>query len=253
MNEPLRLAMIQAGETRESLAEKVGVDPKSVVRWVSARHIPHPRTRVKVAAVLGKDAEALFPPERPDAPWFRSWLDAERDAIALRSYQPLLVPGLLQTEAYARAVLTDAGLIAPEAVEPLVRSRLERQDILDRTPPPTLTAIVDECALRRALGGPDIMRGQLQHLITMVTERPRVRVLVVPATAGGYAGLNGPFVLATLKHRTLAYLDTQLAGETVDDPTKVSALLSSWESCSREALPHRQSVQLIKEIAETWI
>ena len=106
-NEALRVAMAEAGETVESLAGKVRVDPKTAARWLAAGSIPHSRTRVAVAKVLRQEAADLWPEafRRRDLPWFRPWAELEQDGTSLRSYQPLLVPGLLQTEGYARAVL----------------------------------------------------------------------------------------------------------------------------------------------------
>ncbi|MFD1324357.1 helix-turn-helix domain-containing protein [Micromonospora sonneratiae] len=253
MNEPLRLAMSAAGETCESLAEKVGVDAKTVGRWLSPGRVPHPRHRRAVARVLQKDAMELFPDRRRDTPWFRPWREVEQEALALRNFQPLVVPGLLQTEAYARALFTGAGLVPRADAESKVKGRLERQLILARPHPPTLTAVVDESVLRRAVGGPAVMRQQMLHLVEVSAECPHVRVHVVPSTAEAYAGLNGPLVLADLKGpRVVAHLDFQLAGHTVSDEADISRLVSSWESCRSEALPYRQSVELIRELAETW-
>lgn len=253
VNEPLRLAMSAAGETCESLAEKVGVDAKTVGRWLSPGRVPHPRHRRAVARVLQKDATELFPDRRRDTPWFRPWRDVEQEALALRNFQPLVIPGLLQTEAYARAVFTDAGLVPRADADSHVKGRLERQLILARPHPPTLTAVVDEGVLHRVVGGRVVMRQQLLHLVNVAAEYPHVRIHVVPSTAEAYAGLNGPLVLADLKGpRVVGYLEAQLAGQTEVEQEKISALLSVWESCRSEALPYRQSIELIRELAEAW-
>lgn len=135
-NEALRVAMAEAGETAESLAEKVRVDPKTAARWLASGRIPHSRTRIAVARVLRRDAADLWPEpfRRRDLPWFRPWAELEQDATGIRWYEPLLVPGLLQTEGYARAVLGTGGLVAPSAVDLIVASRLERQAVLGREP-----------------------------------------------------------------------------------------------------------------------
>lgn len=166
-NEVLRVAMAEQGETAESLAEKVRVDPKTVARWVAAGRIPHPRTRAAVARVLGREAAELWPEpfRRRDLPWFRPWAELEQDAISIRSYQPLLVPGLLQTEGYARAVLATGGLVPPVEVEQIVAGRLRRQSILTAAAPPQLVAVIDEVVLRRLVGDRAVMADQLTHLV----------------------------------------------------------------------------------------
>ncbi|PWU57988.1 hypothetical protein DLJ47_00715 [Micromonospora sp. S4605] len=253
-NEVLRVAMAEKGETVESLAAKVGVDPKTAGRWLTSGRIPHPRTRIAVAEVLGRDAAELWPEpyRRRDLPWFRPWAELEQDATSIRSYQPLLVPGLLQTEGYARAVLATGGLLAPAEVEQIVASRLQRQSILAATVPPQLIAVIDEVVLRRLVGDRAVMAGQLAHLAALA-ELEHVQVRVIPADGPWHTGLAGPFVLARLPDGTeLAYLDNQLRGQIVSDPLDVASLGRRWESVTGEAFPHRRSIELIREVATTW-
>ncbi|WBB82396.1 DUF5753 domain-containing protein [Micromonospora sp. WMMD882] len=254
MNEALRVAMATAGETADSLAAKVDVDPKTVGRWVALGRIPHPRTRVAVAAVLGHAAAELWPEpyRRRDLPWFRPWADLEQEATDLRSYQPLLVPGLLQTEAYARAMLRTGNLLPPDEVEQIVASRLARQCVLRREPPPQLVAVLDEAVLRRRVGDRAVMREQLLRLAD-AAEEPHVQVRLIPADGPWHTGLAGPFVLARMPDaREVAYLDNQLRGEVVTDPDDVATLSRRWESITGEAFPRRRSVELIREVAQTW-
>jgi hypothetical protein len=186
--------------------------------------------------------------------WFRQWALTEREAVALRSYQWSVIPGLLQTEAYARALLTGAGQLTGELVEQQVAARLSRQELLTRDDPPQFIAVLDEHVLRRPVGGPGVMREQLQHLLKICAEHPRVRIQVVPTGTGAYAGLNGPFVIATLPDGgDVAYLDDQLQGRFVDRVDDVATIRQLWESVRCEALPYQQSLELIAEVAETWI
>ncbi len=191
-NETLRVAMAAVGETAESLAGKVRVDPKTAGRWVSQGRIPHARTRLAVAKVLGREAAELWPEpfRRRDLPWFRKWAELEQAAISIRSYQPLLVPGLLQTEAYARAVLSTGGLLPPAEVERIVAGRLDRQAILDAEAPPRPVAVIDEVVLRRVVGDRAVMAGQVAHLAAL-TEREHVQVRVIPAENPWHTGLAG--------------------------------------------------------------
>ena len=254
MNEVLRLAMARAGETVESLAEKVKVDTKTAARWLSPGRIPHPRTRVAVAAVLSRDPAELWPEpfRRRDMPWFRPWAEAEPEAISLWSYEPLIVPGLLQTEAYARAMLNVGRVFPPETVEEIVASRLRRQVILSRDQPPQLHAVIDEVVLRRLLGDRGVMREQLDHLATMA-ELPHVQLRVIPADGPWHTGLAGPFVIARLAEgKEVAYLDNQLRGQIADDRDDIASLRRRWDSLTGEALPRRQTIELIREVAQTW-
>lgn len=97
---------------------------------------------------------------RREPVWFRPWQEIEREAVSLRWYESMVLPGLLQTEAYARAVLGGTGLIARGDVERHLATRMARQDILRHDDPPQFTAVVDEAVLRRPVGGPATMRGQ---------------------------------------------------------------------------------------------
>ncbi|MEU8288189.1 DUF5753 domain-containing protein [Micromonospora sp. NPDC048905] len=246
--------MAEAGETVESLAEKVRIHPKTAGRWLAAGHIPHPRTRIAVARVLRRDAADLWPEpfRRRGLPWFRPWAELEQDAVSIRSYQPLLVPGLLQTEGYARAVLGTGGLLAPSEVDLIVAGRLERQSVLGRDAPPQLVTVIDEVVLRRLVGERAVMSGQLAHLAA-VAEWEHVQVRVIPAESPWHTGLAGPFVLGRLPDGTeLAYLDNQLRGQVVTDPVDVASLGRRWESVTGEALPQRLSIELIREVATTW-
>jgi transcriptional regulator with XRE-family HTH domain len=253
-NEVLRVAMAEKGETVESLAGKVRVDPKTAARWVAAGRIPHPRTRIAVAEVLGREVAELWPEpfRRRDLPWFRPWAALQQDAISLRSCEPLLVPGLLQTEAYARAVLATGGLVPPAEAEQVVAGRLQRQAILTAAVPPQFVAVIDELVLRRLVGDRSVMAGQLAHLAAMA-ELEHVQVRVIPADGPWHTGLAGPFMLARLPDGAeLAYVDNQLRGEIVSDPLDVATLGRRWESITGEAFPHRRSIELIREAATTW-
>jgi transcriptional regulator with XRE-family HTH domain len=127
--------------------------------------------------------------------WFQAYVGLEETATLIRTYEGHLVPGLLQTADYARAVMV-AGLTSEsdEEIERWLRLRMERQSLLTRPDPPRLWVVVDEAALRRPVGGPDVMRAQLEHLIA-ATKLPNVTVQVVPFRAGAHAALGLPFVI----------------------------------------------------------
>lgn len=126
--------------------------------------------------------------------WFQAYVGLEEAAARIRTYEVQFVPGLLQTKEYARAVIT-AGAVgsAPEEIARRVDLRLERQrQVLERTTPPTFWAVIDEAALRRPIGGVDVMRGQIQHLVELM-DQGNVTIQVMPFHFGGHAAEGGAF------------------------------------------------------------
>lgn len=185
-------------------------------------------------------------------PWFREWVSIEQEAASLRSFQPLVVPGLLQTEEYARALHEGASPLVGDAMEQQVAARMARQVVLDRPAPPQFVAVLDHSVLTRAVGGPKVMREQLAHLVE-VGRRPRVHLHLVPETVGAYPGLNGAFVLATpADGDDVGYLDNQLHGTIVERHADVKSLRQTWESVRAEAMPHGATLAAITEAAKRW-
>jgi len=186
-------------------------------------------------------------------PWFREWITVEQQAILLRWFELAFVPGLLQTEAYARAVVASDGRLTAEEIEARVAARLKRQERLFGDDPPQLVAVLDEAVLHRAVGGPAVMREQLHHLARLNDEHRRVRIHVVPSTVGAYAGLDGPLIIATLPGREeFAYLESRLQGRVVVRPDDVAEVREHWEAILAEALTLPQSTELIAKVAKTW-
>jgi transcriptional regulator with XRE-family HTH domain len=128
-------------------------------------------------------------------PTYRDFISLESQASAMRTLETSVVPGLLQTPEYARAVTRAAvdGLDG-ERLDALVEVRLARQDILRAQPPLELSAVLDEAVLRREIGGPEVMTRQLQRLLE-AARLPQVRLQVLPFTAGAHVGITGPFVI----------------------------------------------------------
>jgi transcriptional regulator with XRE-family HTH domain len=185
--------------------------------------------------------------------WLREWITYEQQAKALRWYEVAWVPGLLQTEAYARAVFASDGRHSAAEVETRVAARMSRQKVLAVDCPPQVVAIVDDAVLRRPVGGPAVMREQLFHLAQLGRDSRRVRIHVVPSGVGAYAGLDGPFVLATLPDMIdVGYLDNRLQGQVVERAAEVAALREQWEATLAEALTLQQSAELIMEVAKSW-
>ncbi len=185
--------------------------------------------------------------------WFANWPDREAHAVKLRSFELAVVPGLLQIEAYARALLSDRIGSDPGDIDEKVAARIERQQILDREHPPELWVLLDEAVLHRPVGGPDVMREQLKHLCEMA-RRPNIVVRVLPASLGVHDGLPGAgFVIADSDGApSAAYQDTAVRGQVIEDADDVRVLAATWDRLAAEALPQRASLSLIEDVLETW-
>ncbi|QOC92792.1 helix-turn-helix domain-containing protein [Micromonospora craniellae] len=198
---------------------------------------------------LLRTAEVLRQPA-----WFLPYLEAERTARQLRCYQSTLVPGLLQTERYARAVIRCDDTLTDAGVERRLANRMARQAVLDQEEPPQFVAVIDEVVLRRVDERlHDVLVEQVHHLIDLA-ERPNISVHLVPVGVGMHAGLTGPFILArSTDDGWVGNIETQLGGVLADKDEDVNTLLSKWETVRNEALSGRQSIELMKDCVKPWI
>src|SRR4051794_10464190 len=125
--------------------------------------------------------------------WMNRWRTIEKHATALNSFEPVIVPGLLQTADYARTIFENSGQPTSVDVDAQVSARLERQKILASDKPPILVAVIDEAVLHRNVGGPAVMKEQLTHLVELSRTRSDVVIQVIPKETGAHAGVAGPF------------------------------------------------------------
>jgi hypothetical protein len=168
----------------------------------------------------------------------------------MRTYELALIPGLLQTEAYARAVFAGEPGALPEEVDKSVKARLQRQLIIDGPTPPALFFILDESVVLRKIGGRDVMREQLLHLLAMM-ERPCVTVRIIPLSSGSTAGLIGPFVIADDDDSHAAFLENAETGEVIHQADMIRKLNERWELLSGLAQPTYVSRQIIQRAMES--
>jgi transcriptional regulator with XRE-family HTH domain len=163
-----------------------------------------------LARVREANARDWWQPYADVAPnWFQRYLGLEATATLIRTYELQFVPGLLQTEDYARAVVRLGFGRAHEEemeVERRVQLRLQRQQVLTRPNPPKLWAVVDEAALRRCIGSYRVMRDQIEALISLVTKLPNLRLQIAPFSAGGHVAAGGSFVLLRFPQEDLSDL-----------------------------------------------
>jgi transcriptional regulator with XRE-family HTH domain len=254
----LRRARAAAGfSSQEALAATLGFDRSVVAKAETGERPPTPEVLTPWCAACQLNDE-LFArlavlARRADGPvptWFEDWLRAEAEAHTLRIWQPLIIPGLLQTADYARALFRAAGADDAKAGE-LVALRLERQLIMDRAEPPQVIAVLDEAALRRLVGSPVIMHEQL-ILLADCAERPNISVEVVPSSTGANAGLGGGFQLASCDGAPDVLYMNGVEDVTEERRSLVRLATRIFDLVRADALPRSASRALILEAAERW-
>lgn len=184
---------------------------------------------------------------------FLPWLSVEREAAEIITWELAVVPGLLQTEAYARAVL-EAGQPKASAQEitDLVQARMDRRELLDSENRPTFLAIIDATVLDRPVGGPSVMAEQCEALLR-VAETRTVHMQVLASDVQAHPGLSGSFALATTRDNTrVALLDNAAEGQVTTGPGDIDAVNDLLTAIRLEALPERASLQHIAGVTETW-
>ncbi|MEZ0073876.1 helix-turn-helix transcriptional regulator [Planotetraspora sp. GP83] len=199
----------EAGFTREDVALRLGVANSTVYRIETGHTRPQGRTMrdlLDLYGVGGSERTALLELAREAARrgWWHAFGDVlpgpyvglEAEASSVRNYEPLLVPGLLETEAYARAVVGAALVKDPAEIERRITVRMERQRRLTGPEAVDLWVVMDEAALRRPVGGPAVMAEQLRRL-GEVARQPNVTIQVLPFESGAYLGMGNPLAILT--------------------------------------------------------
>ena len=169
--------------------------------------------------------------------WVEPYFGLEAAASFIREYELQFVPGLLQTEEYARAVIRLGNAPSEEEVIRCAEARVSRQLILEREDPPKLWAVLDEGALCRMIGGPDVMRAQLLHLIEMC-DHPAVTLQILPFSAGSHRAMGGPFTILRYTEpdlRDVVYIEQLTSALYLDKPTEVDAYLEVIEEVCLQA------------------
>jgi len=182
--------------------------------------------------------------------WFEAYVGLEEAASSIRSYEVQFVPGLLQVKDYARAVTVLGYPDVPDEVERRVSLRMARQKLLTADDPLGLWAVVDEAVLRRPLGGPEVMRNQIRHLIAACS-MPNVTVQVIPFNKGGHAAAGGPFSILRFAEPDLpdvVYLEQLTSALYLDRREDVDHYLAVMERVCLEAEPAADTVDILGEI-----
>jgi len=253
----LRAAREQAGWTKEDLAARLNYSASLVRKVEALERVPQADFADRCDAAFGTPGMfARLQRRLRDLPFpasFRPFAAYEEKAAALRTFEHTLVPGLLQTPEYARAVLATRPDVTDDELDELVDARVNRQAILRRDNPPRLWAVMDEAVLHREIDGPQVMRGQLLRLAEKAL-LPNVTIQVIPYSAGGHIGLLGAFEVADFDDApSSVHLETAADGQTVEDASTVSTVVLRFDTLRAEALPHRASRDLImKVVEERW-
>ncbi|WP_052423059.1 DUF5753 domain-containing protein [Nonomuraea candida] len=252
----LRRLRLARGWTLDVLGARVGYSGTMVGYFELAKR-PVPEAFVATAeealglqgelAVLWKEINPKHTPK-----WFRQWPKIEKAALAIRTWEPLVMPGLLQTEAYARSLLSAEPGATAEQVEEMVRARLERQSLFEGATPPMYAAVIDEGVLRRPIGGGKVMREQLERLLVLAAH-PKFVIQVVPVGVGATPGLLGGFAIAQLPHgHDTAYLESASHGQVTDRVEEVRAISLRFDAIRAWAHPRHITEGIIRETAERY-
>ncbi|MBE1588542.1 Scr1 family TA system antitoxin-like transcriptional regulator [Nonomuraea angiospora] len=197
--EVLKKARNAAGLSQTALGDLLSCSESLVGLIERGKRRPSKKFTLAAEAILGLNGElfGLLPNTTvmSTPKWFSEWPKVEEKAHTIRTWQPLVVPGLLQTARYARAILSAEPGVTEQWIEAAVETRLRRQSVFERESPPMYWALLDECVLLRPVGGKEVMREQLEHLLKM-GERPNISLQIVPLEIGVTAGLLGGFALA---------------------------------------------------------
>lgn len=185
--------------------------------------------------------------------WFETYVGLEEAAQLIRTYEVQFIPGLLQTEAYARAVNTlGHGDAKSEEIDRRVQLRLERQNRLEAPDGPRLWAVVDEAALWRPIGGAEVMRGQLEHL-TAVAKQPGITLQVMPFKFGGHSAEGGAFTILRYAESELpdiVYVEQLTSAHYMDKRTDVDPYMVAMERLCIDAATPDDSIEIINHVRE---
>ncbi|MEU6823097.1 helix-turn-helix transcriptional regulator [Streptomyces atriruber] len=257
-----------AGLKREEAAKVLRVAPATVRRMETAEvalKIPYLQLLLKSYGVADDEADAfVMLAEEANKPgwwqrfhdilpgWFSMYVSLEGAASLIRSYEPHFVPGLLQTEEYARGVMRSGaiGQTRPTDIERYVALRMERQALLTREDAPRLWVVMDETALRRPVGDADVMRNQFDRLLE-AAELPHVTLQVATFAAGPHPGTFGPFVLfrfAMAELPDMVYSEYLTGAVYLDARTEVATHLEVMDRMAAQAATAQRTKEILRDL-----
>ncbi|QFG21617.1 helix-turn-helix transcriptional regulator [Actinomadura sp. WMMB 499] len=183
-----------------------------------------------------------------DPEWFKTHFEMEVRASELRIWELAWIPGLLQTEAYARETVLGGGF---RDVDSRVAVRMKRQESLLRDPAPDLWVMLDEGVIAQPVGGTEVMRGQLGRLLEL-GEQPNISVRIVPRRVGAHVGRDGSFKIMTVDGNDAVYIEASFGGRLAVDASDVRSYRANFDRVSDRALPVDASAELIQQVMERF-
>ncbi|MER8196813.1 helix-turn-helix transcriptional regulator [Streptomyces microflavus] len=252
--EELRLRRLAAGLTQEALAEEVVCSPTLISHYEAGRRLPSPDDAQRIDRALGMDgffARWLEDLETKYNDHFAAVAELEQQAVLIQQFALSLVPGLLQTDDYARALFQ---AYRPnhrrEEVDQDVVIRTERARLLDGPMNPVLWTLLDEAVLRRRVGGPQVMATQLRKIADMA-DTGRLRLHVLPFEAGAHSLQESLLTLMSFADSApVAYVEGFQTGNLMDDPRLVAFSRTAYDLALSDALSHQESVARVRAAAE---
>ncbi|WP_308286706.1 helix-turn-helix domain-containing protein [Streptomyces griseorubiginosus] len=255
----LRLLRERRGLTQKEFGELVSYGPDQISAMERGVRTPQPDFLEKADELL--DAGGLLKEVIPDVKeamakartrhpeWYRGYAALEAEATALHVYSNQLVPGLLQTEEYARAVFSQwRPLLSEETIEKRVADRMARQRILELWPSPTFSFVLDESVLLRPVGGPEVSAAQLENLLLIGNMRT-VALQVMPMYREEQPSMDGPFNLLTVKKgEQVAYVEIHTYPRLITDAEEVRVLNERYGLLRAHALRPNESLDLIERL-----
>ncbi|PKV87173.1 helix-turn-helix transcriptional regulator [Streptomyces sp. TLI_146] len=259
VGEQIKVLRIRAGLTQREFGRLVGYTESQISSIERGVRVPQPDFLEKADKILNagglliavkKSIEKAQTKARVRHPgWFRDYAKAEAEAVSLHDYSTLAVPGLLQTEDYARAVFRHRRPLLDDAtIEKRVADRLARQQIFERWPAPTFSFVMEESVLQRPVGGRAVQQDQLRQLLRVGTLRT-VELQVMPTDREEHPGLGGPFILLTPKGRQpVAYTEIYGHPRLITDPEEARVFIERYGIIRAQALTPRESLSLIEKM-----
>lgn len=240
--------------TQEQFAPLVGYSPETVASIEQGRRLPPPDFAERADSILDAFGVILAAAKHLTrrkglASWFRQWAELELSALSLYTYECRLIPGLLQTAAYARTLFADQlPPLADEQIEAQLAARLDRQRLLHERPNTAFSFILEEHLFLRDLGGEDVTRELLDHILDL-SELRNVNIQIMPLVRHHHAGLGGPVqLLETPGHQWFGYLEGQAHGQLVSDPKAISVIQMRCASMRSQALSLDDSKSLMRRM-----
>ncbi|MGW1227632.1 helix-turn-helix domain-containing protein [Streptomyces sp. NPDC002530] len=255
----LKVLRERAGLSQRELGQVMHCGEDLISAMERGARTPQPDFLVRVDDVLGANGvlaaaadevrDALSRARTRHPGWFRDFARTEAEAIALHEYSNQAVPGLLQTEDYARAIFTRRRpLLSEETIEKRVADRLVRQSIFERWPAPTFSFVLEEVVLQRPIGGSRVHKDQLRHLLRIGRMRT-VELQVLPTHREDHPSMDGPFTLLTLRGQgEVVYTEVQGHARLITDPDEVRVVADRYGIMRAQALTPGESLTLIEKM-----